>query len=489
MALAATGSVDLAERVSSATGKELKLAGINWAFSPVADVNSDPRNPVIGVRSFGDNPNEVARYVQAVTRGLTAAGVAPSAKHFPGHGNTHIDSHLGLPRILSTSESLAATELPPFHAVISPTGGDSSIASIMTGHMALPNVTGDETPCSLSRAITTGLLREKLGYDGVVVTDCLEMEAVSAMDGGVPEGAVRALEAGADIVMVCHRFDRHLGALKATYEAVKQGRLDMDALRASGERIARMKDSFAGSWDSVLAAQSRELSSDTLMFMKKEHAELSKEAYARSVALFRPLNPGQTVLPLRRTGHVVLLTPRMESINLAVDDSEGTPRVLSVKDGQGCVRSLVRNTAGPSYEALSAAMALRVQVYHIVYAPEDGWDTGSLERVVGAEAVVFAVRNGLDKGQWQIKYLQDLLRTASTDSGGPKLEDKLVLISTCGPYDLLDLGRVLREDLCNVPSLATFEFTVPAMHALTAVLFEEASPSGKIPVSRVSRSE
>jgi len=453
MALAASGSIDLAEQVSAASGREVRLAGINWAYSPVADVNIDPRNPVIGVRSYGDDPNEVARYVQAVSQGLTSAGIAPSAKHFPGHGNTHTDSHLSLPVIEATTESLAVNELPPFRALIS-----SGIASIMTGHMALPRITGDDTPCSLSRAITTDLLRGTLGYDGVIVTDCLEMEAV-AETAGVEKGAVRALQAGADIVMICHRFDRHVGALEAAYSAAREGQLDLEALRASGLRIEKMKDKFTGGWAKVLETP---IDAEQVSRIKMENVALSKQAYSRTIAPIRPLQ--SNAFPLSKAGHAVLFTPRMQSINPAVDDPEG-----ALRDGQG----RLRNTAGPSYQALSASLALRTPVYHVVYSPENGVLPGDKETIRGASSLIFALRNGFEAGAWQMEYLKALVLEEAD------IADRLVLVSTCAPYDLMNAQL---EKLANVPCLATFEFTIPAMDALAAVLFGEAEALGSLPV-------
>ena len=191
-----------------------------------------------------------------MSNAFTAQNVAPSAKHFPGHGNTHVDSHLSLPRILVDRASLSATELVPFQALVR-----DGIASIMTGHMALPLVTGDDTPCSLSRAITTDLLRGEMGYKGVVVTDCLEMKAISdpAYGPGVERGAVLALRAGADIVMICHTFDWHVGSVKATYAALESGELSMDDLRASGERITKLKRKYAGDWGSNTSTDEGEI--------------------------------------------------------------------------------------------------------------------------------------------------------------------------------------------------------------------------------------
>ncbi|KAL1702359.1 glycoside hydrolase superfamily, partial [Schizophyllum commune] len=289
MALAATGSPELAYKTSQAIALELKYVGIQWAFGPVADVNSDPRNPVIGVRSFGDDPATVSKYVRAMTDAYEAAGVAASAKHFPGHGDTNVDSHLGLPRIQKSLDDLRALELVPFQVAIS----DKGTASIMTGHMALPKIIGDDSPSSLSRKITTDLLREEMGYQGVVVTDCLEMDAADKHDGrGVEVGSVRALQAGADVVMICHTFSWQKGAIEATYKAVEDGSLSLDDLRESGKRVAAMKERFVGSWDDLRAHEA--FVDSEWAATKEAHKALSAEAYARIVAVVKDNN----VLPL-----------------------------------------------------------------------------------------------------------------------------------------------------------------------------------------------
>ncbi|OSD03667.1 glycoside hydrolase family 3 protein [Trametes coccinea BRFM310] len=456
MALAATGSTELASAVSTATAKELRAVGINWVYSPVADINTDPRNPVIGVRSFGDDPATVARYVQAVSAALTAEGVAPSAKHFPGHGNTHVDSHLSLPRILVDKEQLKTTELVPFDAV-----AQDGIASIMTGHMALPLVTGDDTPCSLSHAITTDLLRGELGYEDVIVTDCLEMEAVAEKYGS-EGGAVLSLEAGADVAMICHTFKRHVGAIEATYAAVQDGRLSMEALKASGARVARMKDKFAGTWDEVLTP----FDAERVVDMKKEHLLLSGRAYLAAISHIPNSRP---FIRLSNSGPAILFTPRMESINLAVDDAEG-----QLRDGAG----RIRNTAGPSFLAFAASVSRRVAaVEHVVYAPGDELSDALKENLRAATSVVFATRNGFEKGAWQIDTLRKVIDTVHSGDGGLQ---KMVAVSTCAPYDLLVAGDL------PVAALATYEFTIPALEAVTAAIYGEVEIAGKIPVKVTS---
>ncbi|KAI0351609.1 glycoside hydrolase [Trametes cingulata] len=452
MALAATGSIELAAKVSSATAQELRAAGINWAYSPVGDVNSDPRNPVIGVRSFGDDAVQVGRYVQAVSTALTAGSVAPSAKHFPGHGNTHVDSHLSLPRILVDKAALQRTELVPFATAV----GDS-IASIMTGHMALPLVTGDDTPCSLSRAITTDLLRREMGYEGVIVTDCLEMEAVAEKYGS-EGGAVLSLQAGADIAMICHTFSRHVGAIEAAYGAAQDGRLAMDALEISGARIAAMKDKFAGGWDNVLTP----FDAERVDGMKKAHALLSSDAYSASISLLPESRP---FVRLSKSGPAVLFTPRMENINPAVDDLEG-----QLRDAAG----RLRNTAGPSYLAFAASVASRVPaVEHVVYAPDEAIGESLEENLKAATSIIFATRNGYEKGAWQVEYMRRVIEVVQGGEGGLQ---KMVAISTCGPYDLLALGHLA------IPAIATYEFTIPALEAATAAVYGEAEIKGEVPV-------
>ncbi|KAI0063301.1 glycoside hydrolase [Artomyces pyxidatus] len=451
MALAATGSPDLAERVSAASARELKFAGINWTYSPVADVNSDSRNPVIGIRSFGDDAHEVSIYAAAVSRGLTSSGVAPCPKHFPGHGDTHVDSHLALPVIPKTLVQLSQIELVPFQALA------NEAATIMTGHMALPRITGDDTPASLARAATHGLLRESLHYDGVIVTDCLEMEAVAARPGGVSAAAVDALRAGADIVMICHRFARHVASFEAVYEAVASGTLDVAELRASGQRIAKLKAAFAGTW--TQAADAPFVSADWRA-LKAQNKLLSHEAYAASIAV---VQDPQSTLPLPKAGPVVVFTPRMESLNLAVDDADG---ILRTADGQ------LRNTAGPSYVAFARNVRDRIGTgaVHAVYVPMDGLSAEHEEQLRSASAIVFATRNA-DRSSWQLDYLRKVLRVR---------KDNVVVLGSCAPYDLLALGK--DDELRSVTYVVSFEFTATALTAAAAVIFGDAQAAGRVPV-------
>lgn len=445
MAIAATGDPEYARKCSSASAREMKAVGINWSYSPVGDVNSDPQNPVIGVRSFGDDPAEVARFAKAVGDGLTQGGVAPSAKHFPGHGDTNIDSHLGLPIINKSRTELDQTELKPFKELI-----DAGVASIMTGHMVIQALTGDgETPASLSRAVTTTLLREDLQFEGVVVTDCLEMNAVKERQGGVPRGAVEALAAGADVVMVCHTMAFHRGAMEATYEAVQTGELHMDELRKSGERITALKRKFAGTWDDVLGNPFDEKAMNALQATNKK---LSEEAYAKSTALI------SGSLPVFSSGKIVVMTPVVESLNAAVDDAEGLQRTE---------KGHVRNTTAPYYMSFAESVGRRAaDVEHLVYAADF-----DCRRDFG-EGLIFVTRNA-DRSAWQLDVLERVVTQALTGPGVP-----IVVLASCAPYELFP-KRVLGVQAC----VASFEYTSEALEAAASVIFDEVPPVGKLPVS------
>src|SRR6266853_188024 len=220
MALGAIGSEEISYMVAQATGNELKALGINMNLAPVVDVNNNPANPIIGVRSFGEEPLLVARLGAAMVRGYRASGVLSCIKHFPGHGDTAVDSHLALPVIPYTLQRLEALELVPFRA-----GIEAGAESVMIAHVAFPALTHDAAlPATLSSAIIQGLLRDKIGYKGVIISDCLEMQAISDTFG-TELAAVMALQAGIDLVLVSHHSTRQRGSFEAIREAALTGEL------------------------------------------------------------------------------------------------------------------------------------------------------------------------------------------------------------------------------------------------------------------------
>jgi beta-N-acetylhexosaminidase len=229
-ALGAVDDVELTERIAASIGADLAAVGVNLDFAPVADVNANPANPVIGIRSFGASYELVARHVAAFVRGLQAQGVAACAKHFPGHGTTEADSHLELP-VMSDD---VHPGLEPFRAAI-----DAGVASIMTAHILIPEL--DDVPATLSRTIISGLLREELAYDGLVIADALEMKAVSETYG-IERSAVMAIAAGVDALLIGHDLgEKAVDACRAALmRAVSEGELDEGRLREAAGRVARV---------------------------------------------------------------------------------------------------------------------------------------------------------------------------------------------------------------------------------------------------------
>jgi beta-N-acetylhexosaminidase len=231
--LAGPGHVTAVSRVAA---RELLEVGINMVLAPVADVNVNPDNPVIGVRSFGDVPETVATCVAAALEGYQAEGIVTSVKHFPGHGDTGVDSHLDLPVLPFDLERLDRVELVPFRAAIA-----AGVDSVMVSHLALPRLDPSGMPATLSPVVTAGLLRERLGYEGVICTDCMEMSGVTSSHPDFGEIAVRAFEAGADLVVVSHTPERQEAAARSLIDAVRTGRVAEERLRASASRIAARK--------------------------------------------------------------------------------------------------------------------------------------------------------------------------------------------------------------------------------------------------------
>ncbi len=220
----------LAYRQSQWVAEALRGVGVNWNFAPVVDVNNNPDNPVIGIRSFGETPERVGRLGAASVRGTQESGVLACAKHFPGHGDTAVDSHLALPTVPHSRQRMETVELVPFRAVIA-----AGVGAIMTSHVLFPALDPDR-PATLSPAVLTGLLREELGYEGLVISDCLEMEAIASTVGTV-QGAVETLRAGADMALICHSLSRQREAKAALIAAVQSGYLPLSRLDEAVERI------------------------------------------------------------------------------------------------------------------------------------------------------------------------------------------------------------------------------------------------------------
>lgn len=220
---------ELTERAGRAHGEALSAFGVNVDFAPILDVDTNPDNPIIGDRAFGRTSEQVIRHALPFARGLHAGGVLSCGKHFPGHGDTDLDSHLALPRVPHERARLDRVELPPFAAA------RGLIPMIMTAHVVFPAIDA-EVPATLSKKVITGLLRNELGYDGVIVSDDLEMKAV-ADHYGVEESAVRAIEAGCDLLLVCKEIEL---VMRAHAALVKRAKADPDFAARLAEAAGRV---------------------------------------------------------------------------------------------------------------------------------------------------------------------------------------------------------------------------------------------------------
>jgi beta-N-acetylhexosaminidase len=258
LALGAVDDLELTRAVAGAIAGSLARAGATLNLAPVADVNANPRNPIVGVRSFGSDPALVARHVAAFVEGTQARGVAACAKHFPGHGDVEVDSHLELPTVRGNLDAA----LEPFRAAVA-----AGVATVMTGHLRVPAL-DPGAPASLSREITTGLLRARLGFEGLVVTDALDMRGASG-GIGIPEAAVRAVAAGADALCLGHdSTDAAVAAVQAAIvDAVRTGRIEQGRVHAAAARVQALRawtSPRAGDADPALgeAAARRALETD-----------------------------------------------------------------------------------------------------------------------------------------------------------------------------------------------------------------------------------
>jgi len=236
MAVSATGDPEDVRVAAEITIRQLRGLGVNFNMAPVLDVNNNPNNPVIGIRSFGDDPEKAAALGELTVRAYENSGIFCCGKHFPGHGDTNVDSHLGLPVIDKSLNELMDTELVPFRRCI-----EAGIPAIMTSHILFPQIEPEKIPCTMSRRIITGLLKEKLGFQGLVFSDCMEMDAIQDYYG-TARGTVAAFQAGVDLAGLSSTLELMWETAKAVNEAAGRGEFDLEELRASVDKIIQIKE-------------------------------------------------------------------------------------------------------------------------------------------------------------------------------------------------------------------------------------------------------
>lgn len=420
MALGAGRSTDDARRAAAISGTELDALGVNWNFAPVADVNVNPQNPVIGVRSFSEDPGLAARLTAAQVRGYQGAGIAAAGKHFPGHGDTATDSHTGLPVIDHTRAEWERIDRPPFQRAI-----EAGIDAIMSAHIVVPSLDPSGDPATLSRPIMTGILRQEMGYDGVVITDALGMQGVREKygDDRVP---VLALKAGVDMLLMPPDLDL---AYNSVLDAVRSGEIGERRIDRSLYRILRLK------WDLGLV----------------EDPYVDESAVAQTVG-----TPEHYAAALRTTDRTTTLL-----------ENDGGLLPLSADSGQSV---LVTGWGVRTTGTVAAAMEQRgvaTDVYETGSNPTQAQVEAAAARAEEHDLTVVTTNGAWRDGSSGQRDLVNRL----VETGTP-----VVAAAVRDPYDIAYFP--------DVPVyLATYGYTGVSMQSLVRVLFGEVEPSGRLPVT------
>jgi beta-N-acetylhexosaminidase len=426
MALGAAGSDKLAFKVGRAIAKELSAVGINVAFAPVCDVNSNPLNPVIGTRSFGEDPKFVARLSTAIIRGLQSSGVAATAKHFPGHGDTSSDSHGGAPIVRHNAKRIRSVELLPFRAAV-----NSRVRLVMTAHIVMPALNGgsDELPATLSPRILRDLLRKKMQFNGVIVSDALDMHAMEQGTSYVAE-TMAAVAAGIDLLLFNHDLSRVEPACSNLAQAARRRLLSTDEIHASARRIMALKN-----W---IKRQSQE---PLAVIGCKEHLKLAQEVARKSITLVRD-TARQLPLRVRPDEKIAVAIPRPEDLTPADTSSYVKP-----------VLADALRRYHPRVDEFSFGMSPAVE------------EIGSLsERLANYDVVVLGTINATAHPA-QVELVKKLVKQGT----------RMITVALRMPYDLAAYPEASTY-------VCTYSILPPAMEALSEALFGRIAFAGVLPV-------
>ena len=428
MAAGATGDERDAYTIGRIAALEGRAVGIHVNFAPDADVNNNPLNPIINTRSFGEDPRAVARLVRAYVRGLQDNGMLATLKHFPGHGDTEVDSHIGLPTIRVDYGRLDTLELVPFRA-----GIDAGAEVVMSSHIAFPALTGDDDPGTLSAAVLTGLLRDSLKFHGLVVTDALDMGAI-VTKFGAGEATVRAFLAGSDLLLMPADPDSGINAMVA---AVANGRITAERLDASVRRVLEIKRRLR-------LFERRTVPLDSIMRIvgSKADQDLANDLAARALTLVR--DTAGTLARLRATRSRIALVAYGDELNSSVGQ-----RIVEALSKGGDTVTFFRlwpMSGTQSYDSARAAIAR-------------------------APTVVFAANVRPISGRGTIALPDSLARLmAATDSAKPT-----VLVSLGSPY-LLGQAPTVKSYLIAWSGVRAAE------RAVSRALLGWSPISGRLPI-------
>ncbi|ELQ38720.1 beta-hexosaminidase [Pyricularia oryzae Y34] len=471
MGVAAAGNPELAYNVAKATATEVSAVGVNLILGPVLDVLTNARYQPLGVRATSDDPQEVSQYGIAAMNGYKAAGVATCGKHFPSYGNLDfLGSSLDIPIITQTLEELSLSALVPFRNAIA-TG---SLDGMFVGGCGIANPSMNVMHACLSDQVVDDLLRNDLGFTGVAISECLEMEALSH-EIGVKGGTVMAVEAGCDLVLLCRAYDVQLEAIAGMKLGIENGIITRERIYTSLQRVLRMKRGCT-SWSKALNPPGISL----LSKIHPSHLALSKQAYDSSITVMRDKDK---LLPLNGSMHqddeLLLLTPLVKPLPA----SAATKTLLRSKDtyeqasgvhdkwshrergalmsGEGVFREFGRSLARARHGKLlhTSYTANGVRPVH-----ENLIDKASCIIIVTADANRNLYQAGFTK---HVATICAMLR-----AGGQK--KSLIVVAVSSPYDFA-MDKTIGTYIC------TFDFTETAMHALVRVLVGEFTPHGTLP--------
>lgn len=474
MGLAATGSVELNYEVAKATAEEVAACGINWILGPCIDVltSTNTRNQPLGVRSSGDDPQEVSKYGVASLRGYQDAGLATMGKHFPSYGNLEfLGSATDVPTITESIEQLSLSALIPFRNLI-----QKGLDAVMVGGCAMSSPGLNVMHACLSNEIVNGLLRTDLKFDGVVVSECLEMEALSH-NIGVGGGTVMAVNAGCDLILLCRSFACQNEAILGVRTGIDNGMITRDRITTSLRRVLKMKQRCT-SWDKALKPPGIKL----LSRLQPSHTTLSTKAYSSSITVVRDNNQN---LPLTNVmepdEELLLLTPLIKPLaasaasrTISELSSAGSPeaceRTASVMSGERVFRELGRSLArlrgGRVLHASYTAHGVRPQ-------------HESLIKRAGAVVVLTADAN---RNLYQTSFTKHVAMICNVSNTGERREKPLVVVAVSSPYDFA-VDESIGTYLC------TYDYTETALMSLVKALYGEFQPTGCLPGSLAQQSQ
>ncbi|KAL8658604.1 MAG: hypothetical protein Q9226_000894 [Calogaya cf. arnoldii] len=467
MGVAATGSTEMAYDIAKATGQELAAVGINWIMGPCLDVLTNLKNQPLGVRSMGDDPEEVSKFGVAFLKGYNDAGLATCGKHFPSYGNLEfLSSSLDVPVIAESLEKLSLSALVPFRNAIS-----HGVNGMMVGGCAMSSAGINVMHACLSEQVVDKLLRDDLGFDGVVMSECLEMEALS-QNIGVGGGTVMAVNAGCDLILLCRLFPVQQEGIKYLKLGYKDGAISEDRIRKSLKRVLDLKASCTN-WDKALNPPGI----SRLCTLRPSHTKLSADAYSASITVVRDK---ERLLPLSHIldadEEILLLTPLVKPLpasalskglaSSGASHGSTTPwgKSVSLMSGENVFRELGR----------SLARKRRARVLHTSYTAHGV--RPSHDELINRASAIIIVTADANRNLYQSGFTKHaaMICKSQAKQGAERQEKPLVVVSVSSPYDFA-LDPSIGTYIC------TYDFTETALQTLVEVLIGNLSPTGGLP--------